>query len=296
MIDLEIELPKHFLEEEIRNGYKVSAKMKKVWAVELDLLQEFLRVCKKYELKCYADAGTLLGAVRHKGFIPWDDDIDLVMFRNDYEKLEEIASKEFASPYFFQTVYTDKLYAHGHAQLRNMKTTGILKKERDRKLPFVQGIFIDIFVLDAVSENRAIIILQRKVIRILNILMACCVTYREYLGWKGRIVRNILGVIRIDHIKLYRLKEYILKAVKIQLYERVAPLSFRFETEKRVRNKKWYKEIVWLDFESMSIPAPAGYDEFLRGRYGNYMECKQVPTTHGEVIFDPDIPYTEYLR
>lgn len=77
MIDLKIKLPENFLEEEMRCGYRVTSLIKKVWAVELDLYAELDRVCKKYNIKFCADGGTLLGAIRHKGFIPWDDDLDI---------------------------------------------------------------------------------------------------------------------------------------------------------------------------------------------------------------------------
>ena len=100
MVELKLALPDHFLEEEVRDGYTVSKEMKEVWAVELDLLAEFMRVCDRHGIVYYADAGTILGAVRHKGFIPWDDDIDVMMMRDQYDKLQKIGPEEFRHPYF----------------------------------------------------------------------------------------------------------------------------------------------------------------------------------------------------
>ena len=125
MVELKLKLPEHFLEEEVREDYTVPAKMKEVWAVQLDLLAELMRVCEAHGIQYYADAGTLLGAVRHRGYIPWDDDLDVMMMRPDYEKLCAAASGEFRDPYFFQTQETEPGTLREHAQLRNSMTTGI---------------------------------------------------------------------------------------------------------------------------------------------------------------------------
>ena len=154
MTNLNLKFPEHFFEPEVRDGYEVSCEMKYIWAVELDLLNQLLTVCQKYNIKLYAAGGTMLGAVRHKGMIPWDDDIDMMMFRSDYDRLCEIASEEFKEPYFFQTNETDPGSYRGHAQLRNSKTTGILKHELDQKREINQGIFIDIFPLDNVPDDE----------------------------------------------------------------------------------------------------------------------------------------------
>ena len=104
-----MELHEKFYEEEVRCGYLVTQKMKKVWAVGLNLLEQFDKICQAHGLRYYACYGTLLGAVRHQGFIPWDDDIDVAMFRDDYERLKLIAQEEISYPYFLQNSYNDSM-------------------------------------------------------------------------------------------------------------------------------------------------------------------------------------------
>ena len=128
-MNIKLQIPEDFYKEETRNGYTVSEKMKRVWAVELDLLAEFQRVCEKYNLTYYADSGTLIGAVRHHGYIPWDDDIDIVMKRDDFEKLVNVGAYEFQYPFFLQNSYSDKGFFRGYARLRNSETTAITKQD-----------------------------------------------------------------------------------------------------------------------------------------------------------------------
>lgn len=139
--------------QEATNGYVASAEMKEVQAIELDLLRRFLEYCQANNLRCWAEGGTLLGAVRHKGFIPWDDDVDLMMPREDYDRMcQTIGNKGIEAPYFLQTAYSDVDYHRGHAQFRRSDTTAI--RPSDCFQPFNQGIFIDIFPLEAVPDDQ----------------------------------------------------------------------------------------------------------------------------------------------
>ena len=134
--------------------------MKEVWAVQIDLLKRLLDVCNKHKLKIWVDCGTLLGTIRHQGYIPWDDDIDMAMLREDYDKLIAIGEKEFQHPYFLQSGYVEE-FNRGFARLRNSNTTGTMSCDIEQK--FNLGLFIDIFVYDAIpDELRNLIKLQRK--------------------------------------------------------------------------------------------------------------------------------------
>lgn len=89
------------MNEEVRDGYTVSAQMKKVWSIQMDLLSKILKVCHDNGLKIWVDGGTLLGTIRHHGYIPWDDDIDLLMLREDYDHLLQIVENQPLSPPIF---------------------------------------------------------------------------------------------------------------------------------------------------------------------------------------------------
>ncbi len=122
--------------------------------VMLNLLLEFDRVCTKHGLSYWLDFGTLLGAVRHKGFIPWDDDLDVAMPRADYEKFLEIAVAELRDDIFLQTKQRDKSFFAHFAKLRDKKSTYIESFEEDKKIKYHQGIYLDIFPINYIKDTK----------------------------------------------------------------------------------------------------------------------------------------------
>lgn len=121
---------------------------------ELEILKEFIRVCNKLKLKYFLDSGTLLGCIRHGGFIPWDDDIDVSMPREDYEIFLKKGQKELKTKYFLQTYNTDKEYTNIFAKIRNSETTFI--ESTVKNLDINHGIYIDIFPLDGFRPEKKV--------------------------------------------------------------------------------------------------------------------------------------------
>lgn len=286
------------LNEENRSGYIVSVEMKRVWDIQLKLLSSLLKVCTTYGLRIWADGGTLLGAIRHKGYIPWDDDIDLVMLREDYDKLVEISSAVFKSPYFFQTTYSEDVpYPRGHAQLRMDNTTAILPYDINQD--FHQGIFIDIFPYDAVPEDP---ILRARLIQERNRMISAMAEYTYgslsfFNCSHNRILRGIRREIDEVGFKAYYTRfENLFRAYPVSDNGAVACLTFNPDLKRFQRETSWYEETLMVPFEDTMIPVPVGYDHILTKQYGDYMTPTKSPSMHGGfTILDANRSYKEYL-
>lgn len=303
MIDLNIDVPEEFLKEEELSGYTVSKKMKEVWAVELDLLAELDRVCQKYSIRYFADAGTMLGAIRHKGFIPWDDDIDVTMSRADYNRLCEVAFDEFQGNYFFQTEYSDRGSLRGHAQLRNSATTGILKSEEGKR-GFNQGIFIDIFPYDVVTDDKEKFMQQKKEAEKLKKKFRRCAKFTDFYGSSSfRFPKNLIAplahiyykVFKKDYDEDYAKFEEVCARYNEESSKKISLLSFSFD-ELHFQTREDYEEVIYVPFEFLKIPVPKGYHHALIERFGDYNVFVRGGSFHGGVIFDTDTPYTNYLK
>jgi len=123
--------------------------------IMLEILIEFDTICKKHQLRYWLDSGTLLGAVRHKGFIPWDDDIDVSMPLEDYNQFLKIAESELSSDIFFQTTQTDKDIKFDYIKLRSNKASIVELHEQDQTVNYHQGVFVDIFPMLTIENTKA---------------------------------------------------------------------------------------------------------------------------------------------
>lgn len=302
MAEMKMHFSDSFYEAEVRCEYMVQPEMKKVWAVELDLLNELLRVCRKHKIKVMATAGTLLGAVRHKGFIPWDNDIDMMMSRKDYERLCKVAEAEFSYPYFFQTEYTDPGSLRGHAQLRNSSTTGILEEE-GKRVHFNQGIFIDIFPLDAVVEDEKKRKKQgKKAEYCKNMARKLYVYTAGYERITHTFARNVIHVAAMILNGFYSYDQWYARFEKIcasyneMETKMVSCLSFLFWKKGLWKSRSDCEAPLELDFEMLRIPVPCHYERALQQEFGDWKKIVRNTSEHGGIFFDTERSYLEYVN
>lgn len=293
------------LNEEIRNGFLVSEKRKAVWNVELCLLKRLDEVCKKYNLRYWLDGGSLLGAVRHKCFIPWDDDIDVVMPRKDYDKLSEISKLEFCYPYFYQDIYSENNYPGIHSKIRDCRTTAISKNWLFNDIN--QGIFIDIFPMDGVPDSKQefdmlskIAYKKAKTIRFYyeyERVLSLNLKVRKKLKERKVISRKSIGA-GLDYVNAFREYENMFKQYDYETSKNVAPIAFTLETQRQVSiDHACYEDTLFWDFEKMLVPIPIGYDAILRTYYGsNYMIPKNCSIFNSTIYFDPFVAYKVHLE
>ena len=287
-------LPADWLKEEIRSGCEVPVLRKKLWLVILDMALELDRICTEHGLTWYLIGGSLLGAVRHQGFIPWDDDMDIGMPRADYDVLR--AHPEwFEAPYFLQLPETDPGCFYASAKLRNSNTTAYTPFHVWQGIN--QGIMIDILPLDPwVPEEGEPIYDRIKAINIDNsnymrrsIPDPDPVTKVRAESWSGRDpMENIREIERLAH--------------SFEGREDATALSHTVSTVDAYHHNYFKKEdlaaIIRAPFEGFLLPIPAGYDSFLTQEYGDYMQLPPVSergTTHS-MVMDPDTPYKEILK
>lgn len=284
------------LEPETKCDFYIDTNRKKVWQTELDILEKVIEICEKNNIKYFLASGTLLGAVRHKGFIPWDDDIDLVMKREDYNKFLEIAEKKLTYPYFLQCYKTEKDYIRGHAQVRNSETTAIIRG--DRYNTYNKGVFIDVFPLDNVPNGT----LKRKIfLAELEFRKKMLLLYFQRNNIKKDSIKARIKLLIVNaYWAVFDLEKNILKYEKLlQKYDKIntdenGSLGFRPDDTKF--KNSWFEGEVEVDFEYLKLKAPSGYHEFLASQYGDYMKLPENKngSAHGSTFFDTEKSYKEY--
>lgn len=269
-------------DEEIRSGFKVTRERKALWICQLNILKEILALCRKHDIKVFADGGTLLGAIRHGGIIPWDDDIDVAMLRDDYERFCKIAADELKEPYFLQNIYTDCLYDHRHSQVRDIRTTCI---GSDGHYPtYNAGVFVDVFVYDSAPNTFRLISRMVRKVRAKQLKL-------KIIRKAGLILPGWL--FPAQKLLCRSFKEYEKTVCSFSSPKNNYAGKIALHLREHIFDKTDFDSVIMMPFEDIEIPVPAGYEEILRLNYGDYMTPVKAPSGHGNLLFDTERSYLD---
>lgn len=283
-----MELRENFFEEEIVDGFKISSMMKRAWAAQLEVLTEVRRVCNRLNIHFFADWGTLLGTVRHQGFIPWDDDMDIGILRKDYMRFLDEAPVLLRHPYEIKSVYNDPTDDIIKARIINGRHMNFEKDflEQFYGCPYVVG--IDIFPIDNITEDKGKLEAQ---IQALQFILKAAASVPEEPPYDEDVlelmkqIENKFGIPidynnRFPH-ELKKIYDIICGAYMDEDAREVTSMIDLANGWDYHAKKEWYEQIIEMPFENTTIPVPIGYDGLLRIKYGeDYMTPRKVETPH----------------
>lgn len=277
-----------YFEEENRYGFLVSQDMKRAWAAQLEVLEEVKRVCAILDIKFYADWGTMLGAVRHHGFIPWDDDMDIAMLRKDYMRFLSEAPALLGQYYEIKSVYNDPEDDTIKARIINGRHICFEPDflARFHGCPYVVG--IDIFPVDNITGNVEAL---DKQVDELRFLLKTVQSIPEAAPYEDKVlelmkkIEKTFGIPinynnRLRH-ELKKIYDIVCARYQQENSEEVCSMIDYAEGWDYQAKRAWYEDECEMPFENTTIPVPAGYDGLLRIKYGDdYMMPRNAGSSH----------------
>lgn len=236
----------------------------KIKQIELSILVHIDSVCNKNNLKYYLAYGTLLGAIRHKGFIPWDDDIDIYMPRKDYDRFIKLLANDDESNFRVLSIYNDSDYFYEFAKVVDNRTCLVTKNIKGNQH---EGVWVDIFPLDDAPKYL------RMTKWLLNCIVACrilSVNLKFPLKKYPRVLYPLWAVAKLIGPRFFlEMSDRIARSGKSNEY---VGYMCSMGVSKYYFKKQWCAETIMVDFEGKQYPAFKQYDEYLKYQYGNYMQ------------------------
>lgn len=276
-----------YFEGETRNDFYIRPMVKRAWAAQIEILKEIDTICKRHDIMYYAEWGTLLGAIRHQGFVPWDDDIDIGMRRKDFARFQHYANLELPDGFKIITVHNFSPYTQ--MIVRVVNTMEISTKpeflERFHGCPYIVG--IDIFISDNVPLNKTEEEIQLNLIRAVDSLSRKWDDPDMTEEEKADCVREIEELCNIKFTDNTPIPQQLL-----MLEDRLCAMYWDDETEYVTLMPKLakmpdyklpvscYESTIEVPFENTTIPVPIGYHQVLTRRYRDYMVEKRGGGSH----------------
>jgi len=262
---------------------------------EFNLLKTFIEICEKNEIKYFLACGSVLGAVKYQGFIPWDDDVDVCLFRKDYENFLNVAKKELPDWCFLQNYITDPTFPHSYTKLRDSRTTFIEKGVS--KLKMNHGVFLDVFPLDGYPENESEISQFEKKKKSISRLIFCSLEDKSSVKiiLRNKVLR-ILGF-KKRNAKTVEKLENLFKKYPTDTSEIICNHG-NWQGKLEYAPKWQYGDGTFAEFEGLKVRIPENFDAYLTQKYGEWRKDPKESmqkSNHNVLICDVNKPYSEYF-
>ena len=281
-----------FFEDEVREGFYITNMMKRYWAAQLQVLARIDEVCKKHGLKWFADCGTLLGAVRHRGYIPWDDDLDICMLRHDYEVFFKVAVDELPKGYRVLTIHTENEYGELFGRVVNSGSIKFSPEHLKANFGCPYTVGIDIFPLDGLAKDEETE--EKRRIRLKNVLDAMEMVKAGRMD-EAECKSLLSDIERTEHAILHRrgniIYELLLTADGLcRMYpsdgaDALAAMPFWAKNHDHKYPAWLYSDRIYMPFEDISMPVPLGYNRALQIEYGDYMKTVKGGGAHDYPVY-----------
>ena len=283
-MEKKLEFSADYFKTEMRDGFEVPSMMKRAWAAQMEVLHVVADVCNKNGIRYFADAGTLLGTVRHKGMIPWDDDIDICVVRQEYNRLIQVLPKALPHGFVIAGMYADSERLQEAAFVPHLRVIAdeTLWNFNDYMRYFhgfpYQRVGIDIFPIDYISRDDGFVDIQKNIVRLGIILLR---DWDELIEQKmlDAYLEEFSKLCNVNFDKQTNIKNYIWRVI-----DKISSICDRNESDYCTNFAIWlknercwfpkecYNTFIRIPFENFSVNAPKMYDEVLKAEFGeNYM-------------------------
>lgn len=281
-----MEFPREFFYDEVRNGFYIPGIIKRIWAAQLEILAVIQKICKKHKIRYYADFGTLLGAVRENNFIAWDDDLDIMMLRDDFERFVKVVEKSLPKELKFTAVEINKdscsfISAVGLTEMKYRDK--VLRKYHEFPYPTA----VDIFVVDELAKDPEDEAYRMEVLSMLGTMLNGIVNKKENTKIFQKELKAIEDLLQIkfDQTKplegqFYAIMDKVFQEFNGEGGEMLACMPFRMIHKDACFPKSAFTETTWVPFCNTELPIPKDYDSVLKAKYGDYHKTVKAGGGH----------------